>query len=481
MRKFGAFLGRKAAVRDNALEFAPPAATPADGAATDNPLELDEELFSAIGAQIGGENEALRTLLLDANAKVGELDTIKNAVGRLVDPVSKALRAIEAERSEKAALQSILNNTRTAYGKLRNETAELEKTLAASQQQCGDLRQDLANTQNLLRTAEATRAEIAIDVAARRAQIADLEGQLAQEIGEAKALREENTSLDERLTAADKRIIALESDLNDARQRLLIAEDEKRAQQGLLDKAAAETARLARKLAETEASLNAAQGRLRHVEGNFAELNIECARLGRALEEANERSDHERANQRTRFEALQARAAATERLLGEARGHLLARAEDIRDYDRRMSDLALERDTLQTRLADLEAERIHQESVVQELNQARATLMERGGALTRAFTAKEAALERAGETIGALNERIGTLERMLAAEKQTTADTVEELNAALRREKLERAVSDGALETARKDLARAMREVMTLQRNQAAHEVSAQPRAANAA
>ena len=61
--------------------------------------------------------------------------------------------------------------------------------------------------------------------------------------------------------------------------------------------------------------------------------------MPRALEEANERSDHERANQRTRFEALQARAGATERLLGEARGHLLARAEDIRDYDRRMSDL----------------------------------------------------------------------------------------------------------------------------------------------
>jgi crescentin len=481
MRKFGAFLGRKAAVPDNALEFAPPAATPANGAAADNPLELDEELFSAIGAQIGGENEALRSLLLDANAKVGELDIIKDAVGRLVDPVSKALRAIEAERSEKAALQSILNNTRTAYGKLRNEAAELEKTLAASQQHCGELRLDLANTQNLLRTAEATRAEIAIDIAARRAQIADLEAQLAQETGEGKALREENNRLDERLTAADKRIIALESDLNDARQRLLIAEDEKRAQQGLLDKAGGEAARLSRKLAETEASLNAAQGRLRHVEGNFAELNTERARLARALEEANERSDHERANQRTRFEALQARAGATEKLLGEARGHLLARAEDIRDYDRRMSELALERDALQTRLSDLEAERIHQDSIVQELNQARATLMERGGALTRAFTAKEAALERAEDTIGALNERIGTLERTLAADKQTTAETVEDLNAALRREKLERAVSDGALETARKDLARAMREIMALQRNQAAREVSPQPRAANAA
>ena len=356
----------------------------------------------------------------------------------------------------------MLSNTRTAYGKLRNEAAELEKKLADIQQHCGELRQDLANTQNLLRTAEATRAEIAIDIAARRAQIADLEGRLAQEIGENKALREENSRLDERLTAADKRIIALESDLNSARQRLLIAEDEKRAQQTMLDKASAEAARLSRKLAETEASLNASQSRLRHVEGNFAELNTERARLARALEEANERSEHERANQHTRFEALQARASATDKLLGEAREHLLARAEEIRDYDRRLSDLTLERDTLQARLADLEADRIQQELLVQELDQTRASLLERGGALTRAFTAKEAALERAEDTIGALNERIAALEQTLAADKQTAADTIEELNAALRREKLERAVAEGALETARKDLARVMREVMAL-------------------
>jgi chromosome segregation ATPase len=289
------------------------------------------------------------------------------------------------------------------------------------------LRQDLANTQSLLRMAEATRAEIAVDIAARRAQIVDLEVQLAQEIGEAKTLRDENISLDEWLTAADKDIIALESDLNSARQRLLVAEDEKRAQQGPLDKASGEAARLSRKLAEMEASLNASQSRLRQVEANFAELNTERARLARALEEANERHEHERANQRTRFEALQARASATERLLGEPRGHLLARAEEFRDCDRRMRGLTLERDTLRTRLADVDADRIHRDSTIEELTQQRATVLERTSVLTSAFTAKEAALEHAEDTIGALNERVATLEQALAAGKQTAADSNEEL------------------------------------------------------
>jgi len=178
MNKFGGFFARRAGLYDKPADPTPNAAPP-----TDNPLELDEELFSALGAQLGGENESLRNLLLDANAKIGELDGIKNAVGKLVDPVSKALRAFEAEKSEKISLQTVLNNTRTAYGKLRNEVAELEKRANLSEKECQALRQELTTTQNLLRTLEATKAEIAIDIAARRAQIVDLGLEVGQGVG----------------------------------------------------------------------------------------------------------------------------------------------------------------------------------------------------------------------------------------------------------------------------------------------------------
>ncbi len=476
MSKFGGFFARKAGLYDQSAEPAPASAAPPD-----NPLELDEELFSALGAQIGGDNESLRNLLLDANAKIGELDTIKAAVAKLADPVSKTLRAFEAEKSEKISLQTVLNTTRTAYGKLRNQLAELEKKSAASESECRALRQELTTTQNQLHTAETTRAEIAIDIAARREQIIDLESRLAHESGECKALREENRRLDERLSAADKRIIALESDLNAARQRLLIAEDEKRAQQASLDKASAEAARLSRTLAETEAALNATQGRLRHVEANFAEVTNERTRLVGALDDANERHEHELTSQRTRFDALQARAAATDKLLGEAREHLLARAEEIRGYDRRASDIANERDALQARVSDLETERLVRESEFKEIDQARATLMERGAALTRAYTAKEAALARAEDANASLNERIAAIEATLANEKQSAENTIQELNAALQREKLERSLAEGALETGRKDFARLMRELMALQRSQQAPDDAARLRAANAA
>lgn len=473
MMKFGGFFARKAPLAE-----ATTAVTPADA---ENPLELDEELFSAHGIQLGAENESLRNLLFDASAKIDELDGIKRLVGKLVDPVGKALRAIEAEQVEKAALQTVLNNTRTAYGKLRNELSELEKKTAADDAECRRLRHELSTALGQLKAAETARAELATDNAARRAQIAQLEARLAQEAGERKALAAEKRRFNERLQANEKRINALESDLNGARQRLLIADDEKRAHQAMLDRASSEAAALARKLAENDAGLKAAQSRMRHVEANFAELSAERNRLAGALDEANERHDQEQTRLRMHCEALQARMQTGEKLLGEAREHLLARAEALSATDRRLNEVVVERDGLQARLAQREAELITRESALQELDLSRNDLRERASALARAFGAKEDALAQAAETNGALNQRIGKLEQSLARERQTAERVTEDLKAALRRDQMERSVVEGALETARRDFSRVMRELMKLQRQQEAAQPAPHPVAANAA
>ncbi|MGE5163509.1 MAG: hypothetical protein ACM3IH_05725 [Sphingobacteriales bacterium] len=85
-----------------------------------------------------------------------------------------------------------------------------------SEKKCQALRSGTHHHAESAPHARGNEAEIAIDIAARRAQIVDLEARLAQETGEGKALREENRRLDERPSAADKRVAALESELNGA-------------------------------------------------------------------------------------------------------------------------------------------------------------------------------------------------------------------------------------------------------------------------
>lgn len=132
-------------------------------------------------------------------------------------------------------------------------------------------------------------------------------------------------------------------------------------------------------------------------------------------------------------------------------------------------------------LSEPETERMQRESEFKEVDQARAPRMERTAALARAFTVKEAALTRAENTIAALNEQVAALESARATEKQATDQRIEELTVSLRREQMQCSVVEGALETARKDFARLMREALALQRAQGKPDDPATLRPANAA
>jgi crescentin len=456
-------------------------ATPRQPEQNDNNLDLDEELFSAIGAQLGNSNESLRNLLLNANHKIAELDAIKEAVAKLVSPVSKALREFETEKADKINLQAALANTRTAYGKLRNEVSDLEKKNASLEREVDQLRKDLTFADNAAKALETIRGELAIDIAQRRAQIADLEGRLSQEAVETKALRDENDRLKTRQATIDKHIVQVEAEVNNLRQKLVLAEDEKRALQTAFEKSAADVQRLARKLAETESTLTATHSRLRNTENSLAEVTSERGRLSAALEEATERHAGELTKQQMRFDALQARSNAADRLLTEARDHLAARSEDARVLERRLSETTLERDTLATRVSKLEGDLFQRESAVRESEEGRNTLLERASALAKAYNSKEAELSQAQETIKTLTDKLAFIDEQVRTSAQDVEKQIEELHEALRREKVERAVVEGALEAARKDFSRLMREVMALEQQKNAREGLPELRSANAA
>src|SRR5688572_8158111 len=100
MTKFTSLLGRKPTL------VAETSQSPAAAAPEKNVLELDQDLFFPIASQLGEENETVRNLLIDAEQKITELGTIRTSLGRLVDPVSKTLRAFEEAKSEKLSLRS---------------------------------------------------------------------------------------------------------------------------------------------------------------------------------------------------------------------------------------------------------------------------------------------------------------------------------------------------------------------------------------
>jgi crescentin len=163
-----------------------------------------------------------------------------------------------------------------------------------------------------------------------------------------------------------------------------------------------------------------------------------------------------------RLDALTSRAATAERLLAEARQNLIARTEEVRAFDRKSVEATISRNNAEKRLAQIEASHEQRERQIKDLEQARVALTERNNALTKALKARETALARADEKIAALTERNGHLEADVQVSRTNIEKRVEDLNSALQRERMERAVVEGALEAARKDNSRLQSEVAAL-------------------
>src|SRR5262245_57871203 len=228
MSKFANLLGRKPA------EAAPAAST--TPASERNVIELDQELFFPIATQLGEDNETVRNLLIDAEHKISELETIKRAVGKLVDPVSKTLRAFEETKNQKIGLQTQLNSTRAAFAKQRDELETAQMRLTALEAEHIELRELLGSAQERAASLEGTNIEQIAELNARRAQIVDLQRILQQLTSDLQIARDENSRLAERVAFLEKRMVQLEADTNAATHKLALAEQESATVDGLLQK-----------------------------------------------------------------------------------------------------------------------------------------------------------------------------------------------------------------------------------------------------
>ncbi|HZP76373.1 MAG TPA: hypothetical protein VFB45_09550 [Pseudolabrys sp.] len=423
---------------------------------------VEYETFSDVGSRMGEENEALRGLLVDAERKVAELDELKDAFGKIVTPFNKTLRALEQEKSQSLSLKGLLDESRDAYETLRKEFYEAEKRATTFEAESERLREDLELSRETARGLESNRTELTNEISAKIAQIAELERQLSQESAQRRALSESKRTFAEHIDNAEKRISELEAELAAAREKLALLDDEKRSLQLSLDQTLNEAGRLTRRLTESENTLTATRAQLGKVEASFAEAYAERSRLSAALDELREQQQAERNSTNMRLDALQSRAGTAEKLLAEARQNLISRTEEVRAFDRKSVEATIARNNSDKKLAQLEAAHEARERHIKDLEQSRGALVERNNALTKTLKTRETALARAEEKIQGLTERTAHLEADIQVSRTNIEKRVEELNTALQRERMERAVAEGALEAARKDGSRMQAEVAAL-------------------
>ena len=458
MTKLATLLGRRPTL---VAETPPaPAAQPTPDKTS---LELDQDLFFPVASQMGEENEVVRNLLIDAEHRITELETIKNSLGRLVDPVSKTLRAFEEAKTEKLSLQSTLNSTRIAYSKMREDLSTAEKRAATLNTECIRIRELLNVTQQSANSLEAIKTEQSAELTTRRAQIGELQRLVQKQATELQASRDESQRCIERVTAADRKMAQFESEAATATQKFLLADRERGAVQAQLDKSLNDAAQTTRRLAEVEKALAVTQTRLKQAELALTEAESSRIRLNAALEETVEAHRKEMIAQNSRLDATQARTQLCDQLLDESRLTLAARADEISAYDRRLAEATLARSAIESKFGQIEAALADRDRQIAELDEARSTLAERASELLHAVGTRESAYNRAQEKIQSQDDLIHMLESQIKGTRETYDLQIEELKAQVQREQLDRSMAEGALEAGRKDIARLLREIASMQ------------------
>jgi len=451
MSKVSAFLGRKGG---SGSEKGPVSLASKPEA----PDETDPDRFLEAGTRLGEENEALRSLLGDAERRIGELDALKEAFSRISEPIAKTMRSLEQEKLHNAALQTLLADIRAAHEKLRGDFHLSERRTASLENVNERLREDLERAQQQARAIDAARLELVDELAAKRDQIATLERQLAHESAERARLADDKQTLSQQLADAEKKIIQLEADVSATREKAVLIEDELRTLQKSLDETIGESTRLGRRVIESENELAAARGQIGKLGSAVAEAEAERNRLATALDEANSRHQSETYSLNVRLGSLQSRALSAEKLLAEARQTLIARTEEARGLDRKNVETAIALSAAEKKVRQLEATVEAHERTIRDNEQSRAAMTERANGLTRTLREREVALARAEEQIQSLTGRIAKLETDAQVSQIAYDKRIEELNAALHRERMERSVVEGALESSRRDAVRAQRE-----------------------
>ena len=131
MSSISEFFGRKAQATATAVapssEKVPPISPGKGPDGVDRPVES----WAEMGSRIGTDNEVLRNLLVDTGRRIGALDDLKDAFGKLVDPINKTLRTLEEGKSENVSLRGTLTDLRSSYETLRSEFTDLSKRNAA--------------------------------------------------------------------------------------------------------------------------------------------------------------------------------------------------------------------------------------------------------------------------------------------------------------------------------------------------------------
>jgi len=392
---------------------------------------------------------------LDSIARVVEhLRAIEPLLSEIRQPVAEEFEARRAEHAELIALRAnyemALRQAAVAKAEERETAARLQQTeTALGESDARRQAQDTALEDSALEIDRLRNGLLQSDLKAGSldASLRDANARIEHLVQDVDTLRVQSQDIDARRGEA-------EASLARVQQQNALLTEEVATLKKRLDQAGFDVARLSRVETDLEAQIAAERARLQAAENALSVHQTDSSRTIRGLESQVETGRAEISALQTRLETATGRADKLEEMNGQMATRLAESSAQQQAVERRAGDLnvALERALERIRSLEEESDSLRQRHA--GVDTARAAAIERADQLAKSAVAHEKTLKRSEERENQLRVRLESLQQSQDEARRQHEDKIAELQTQIDRLTSEAALSEGALEAARRDRAR---------------------------
>jgi crescentin len=413
----------------------------------------------------GRQNEMLRVGMSQVLDRFDEITRLKEDFSSLiVDPVMTLISDYPQVQAKLLEAEEALIREREAAAELRRELRDIKIAHEKLSDGFAGLTTQHQDATQAIREHETRATSLHGALREQEQRAAELERQLATETERARSTSEELQVVRREAQQADAAVARLERDLAEARETLEILQFDNETLRTTSTEQGHRLSALDARQAELEQQHQAAHELASELQTKLDTEHNLRKKFEAQLEAERTNSRVEIAALEMKVEGITSRMGVTEKILSHAREQLRDKTDELKSAERTAKDALIEKNTLERRLEAAQQELDRQSTLATESSEARTELTERCEMLTKAIAAKDSLLQRADHHTGMLLDRIDQLTRKFEEERGALEARNKKLWEDLQREKSERALAQGALETARRSRVETERELAKIQR-----------------
>ena len=419
----------------------------------------------AADSKVAADKEAAPAPSGELNRKVNDWDKAKDSFSRIFDEADASVRVLEQEKSRILGLTQVLTQVRESFEALQVRFNHAERRLTAIEHNNARLNYKMDATSDAVREFKNSEPVFLKENAALRTSLTDVERQLAEQTERIAELSNDNHNLRERLIEGERNASLLVGEISLVREHLGLLENSSRGVREVLDQISGDVSRLsARPAYEPDAA--PAPGRSRAAppapppaQPQPPKLDPERTKLIAELDESISLHQTELGRLQLQVDDLTTRAAGPETTTTPQRRFAIGRGDVPKPPERVALGELPARLAAEQKLVELKSVLDSYQSLVQSLEQSRASLSGRPGEPDATPVPSDLKLVEATEAARYSTERALSGDADPSDIRMMYEKRAEELRSALMHERLERKFAEGALQASRAERAQLQREL----------------------